>query len=90
MAYLLSSERPVAAATSASFLSGFYGWVVSLRKTRAQRVALVNLLELDDTRLADLGIERSDIHAAIRNPQRSAGALLSARRATSAKAWLNS
>ena len=55
--------------TSAFFEQAFEALVVHLRTHRArrnQRLALRTLLELDPTRLADLGISPSDILDATR------------------------
>jgi uncharacterized protein YjiS (DUF1127 family) len=87
MAYLLSSERPTLAAAQFNPVSRVFAWLNKARATRAQRVALENLLEFDAALLADLGIERADVIAALDNPR--AGQALAARRAQSSRNWLN-
>lgn len=84
MAYLLSSERPVAVAFSSGFLARVAGWFGKMRAQRARRVALSDLLEYEDHRLDDLGLSRSDVVEAIRHPVIPAARTLTARRAARA------
>lgn len=83
MALSLPGERSLAAATPANPFAAFAGWIANARAARARRVALEALLELDHSRLSDLGISRNDIDAAMAQPLR-AGQLLSAARSQSA------
>jgi len=87
MAYLLSSERSTAAAPAKNPLAGLARWFEKSRKSRAQKLALATLLELEDFRLDDLGISRQDVLDAIENPDRRAGAHFSARRSVRARSW---
>jgi len=87
MAYLLSGERSSATAISRSPFAAFPRWLEKSRKARSQRLALATLLELEDFRLDDLGISRQDILDAVENPDRNAGAQLSARRSVRARSW---
>lgn len=89
MAHLLSSERPIAAATSPSFLAGLAAWFGKVRARRTQRVALATLLEFDEHRLDDLGISRQDVVEAINHPT-ATGERLSARRASRATSIVQS
>ena len=89
MAYLLSGERPARAAVTVNPITGLFRWLAKARAERAQRVALQNLLEFDAALLDDLGINRQDVIDAMRSSQRGAGERLAARRATSARKWLN-
>lgn len=89
MAYLLSGERPAHAAVTTNPFQGLVRWLARARTARAQRTALQNLLELDAALLDDLGINRHDVAEAMRNPPRSAGEALAARRALNARNWLN-
>lgn len=79
MALVLSGERPAAARVSPNPLRLFSAWFAKARAIREQRLALGDLLELDDHRLADLGINRGDLFDAM-NAQRPTR-LLNARRA---------
>jgi uncharacterized protein YjiS (DUF1127 family) len=81
MAYSLSGERPVAAAYSFNPVSGLLRILAKLRAARVQRLALAELLELDEFRLYDLGISRQDVVSAIHNPGQNPGETLNARRA---------
>jgi uncharacterized protein YjiS (DUF1127 family) len=87
MAYLLSSERPALAAAQFNPVSRVFAWLAKARATRAQRVALENLLEFDASLLDDLGINRGDVISALQNPR--SGQALAARRAQSSRNWLN-
>ncbi|WEK03087.1 MAG: hypothetical protein P0Y65_12835 [Candidatus Devosia phytovorans] len=83
MALSLPGERSLTAATPANPFVAFARWIAKARAARARRVALSALLELDHTRLNDLGISRDDVAAALASPLR-AGHLLSAARSISA------
>jgi uncharacterized protein YjiS (DUF1127 family) len=90
MAFLLSSERPAVAAVTFNPVTGLFRWLAKARAERAQRLALANLLELDAALLDDLGIDRQDVIEAMHNDSPgTAGRTLSARRAASARNWLN-
>lgn len=89
MALLLSSERPAVAAVTLNPIKGLLRWLATARARRAQRIALTNLLEFDVALLEDLGINRQDVVDAMRNPPRTAGEALAARRAASARNWLS-
>ena len=81
MAYSLSGERPAAAASSFSPVSGLLRLFAKMRAARGKRLALTELLELDEYRLYDLGINRQDVVSALHNSDQTAGQALSARRA---------
>jgi len=84
MALSLPGERSLTAATPANPLAAFARWIATARATRTRRVALSALLDLEPSRLADLGISRDDVIAAIAiNNQ--AGPILNAARARSAR-----
>jgi uncharacterized protein YjiS (DUF1127 family) len=86
MAYLLSGERSSLADASPSHpFGGIVRWLAKVHSARARRVALTQLLELEDFRLDDLGLCRQDIVEAIRNPDR--GSALAHRRADRARTW---
>ncbi|MHB1110803.1 MAG: DUF1127 domain-containing protein [Devosia sp.] len=89
MAFLLASERHAAAAVTYSPIRGFCRWLAKARAERARRIALANLLEFDAALLEDLGINRQDVVDAMRDPPRTAGQTLTARRALSARNWLS-
>ncbi len=84
MAFLLSSERPAAAAMPFRPTTVVVRWFAQMRATRNKRLALTALLEMDEARLSDLGIERQDIIAAARATEGTMGQLLHAARARSA------
>jgi uncharacterized protein YjiS (DUF1127 family) len=64
MALELSGERPVAAAAFHP-VRKVLGWIAEQRALRAQRQALAYLLDLEQYRLADLGINRADLFDAV-------------------------
>jgi uncharacterized protein YjiS (DUF1127 family) len=84
MAYSLSGERPAAVAYSLNPVSGFVRFFAKLRANRHQRVALAELLELDEYRLFDLGINRQDVVQALNSPA-EAGEVLTSKRAKAAR-----
>jgi len=71
MAYLLSSERPAAATMPIPTSNPLTRWFAALRAARTRKLALATLMEMDETRLRDLGIERADVLEAIQDPHRS-------------------
>lgn len=85
MALSLYGERPSAAAPSANPLLAFARWLQKASAARTRRVALAALLELDHTRLDDLGIDRQDVVDAIRLPGQVAARKLTAARAAKAR-----
>ena len=84
MALSLPGERSLTAATPANPLAAFARWIATARATRTRRVALSALLDLEPSRLADLGISRDDVIAAIAS-NNQAGPILNAARARSAR-----
>jgi uncharacterized protein YjiS (DUF1127 family) len=84
MALSLPGERSLAAATPANPLAAFARWIARARAARSRRAALTALLELDHTRLSDLGISRDDITAALAS-NGQAGPMLNAARARNAR-----
>ena len=79
MALSLPGERSLAAATPANPFVAFTRWIAKAQAARTRRTALSELLELDNTRLSDLGISRDDIAAALAQPTLSGRTLSSAR-----------
>jgi uncharacterized protein YjiS (DUF1127 family) len=79
MALVLSGERPQAAAVSWNPVRFAAAWFAKARAERAQRHALISLLDLDAHRLEDLGINRGDLFDAMRAEHHSTR-LLSERR----------
>ena len=89
MAYSsLFDERPDVAASSFEPFKALLAWLGNLRAKHAQRVALSNLLDFDQTLLDDLGIDRQDVVEALRHPHASAAKSLAATRARRASDWL--
>lgn len=88
MAYLLSSEQPAAAAVPVNPLRALFRWLGELRAERARRTALRSLLDLDNSRLDDLGIDRHDLFEALHDRSKHAGERLSRSRARSSNHWL--
>jgi uncharacterized protein YjiS (DUF1127 family) len=85
MAFSLFGERPAAVARSFNPASGLLRLFGRMRIARAQRMALAELLELDEFRLYDLGISRQDVVEAMHRPHESAGEALAARRASASR-----
>lgn len=85
MALSLPGERSLAAATPANPLVAFMRWIAKAQAARTRRNALAELLELDNSRLSDLGISREDIAAALAQPT-LAGPTLNSARARNARA----
>jgi uncharacterized protein YjiS (DUF1127 family) len=89
MAYSsLFDERPDEAASSFAPFKALAAWIGNFRAKHAQRVALSNLLDLEQSLLDDLGINREDVLEALSNPAARAGRDLAARRARRASDWL--
>lgn len=87
MALSLPSERSVAAASHANPVRALFAWLASANRIRARHNALKGLLELDQTRLRDLGITHMDVTEALYDkPGRSPGMVLNAARARNARA----
>ena len=85
MALSLYGERPVAAASSANPLDAIARWLKNAHAARARRIALSALMDLDRCRLDDLGIDRQDVLAALRDEGRAMGRQLAAARAKRAR-----
>ena len=85
MALSLPGERSLAAASSANPFAAFARWIAKAQAARNRRVALSALLELDHSRLEDLGISRHDVTAALA-ARTQAGPILNAARARNARA----
>lgn len=88
MAYLLLGERPTAAAIPVHPLRALFRWLGEVRAARTRRLALLSLLELDNSRLDDLGVDRHDLFEALHDQTRNPGETLSQRRARSSSHWL--
>ena len=84
MALSLSGERSLAAAKPANPFAAFLRWIAKAQAARTRRIALSALLDLDHSRLLDLGISREDVTAAIAAPTQ-AGRTLNTARARSAR-----
>ena len=90
MSLVLSGERPSAAATSTSTPLGFIATVVvKIRAAIRQETALRSLLDLDEHRLEDLGINRGDLFDAMYAPARPTRLLEERRRARAQRDVLN-
>ena len=88
MAYLLSGEQPIAAAVPVHPLRAVFRWLAEIRAARVRRTALLSLLELDKSRLEDLGVNRHDLFEALHDRSRNPGETLSQQRARSSSHWL--
>jgi len=77
------------AAAHTSPLRALAAWFVKARNRRAQRVALETLLEYDQDRLDDIGINRQDLFQALDAPSQRPGLKLAQKRAESARLWLD-
>ena len=86
MALSLPGERSLAAATPAHPFAAFTRWIAKAQAARTRRVALEALLELDHSRLSDLGISREDISQALVRRNDCPELVLNAARARSARA----
>ena len=89
MVDLLSGERPALAAALAHPLRAIGHWFAELKARRARRTALQSLLEFDQSRLDDLGIERQDLFEALHSPSQRPGMRLARKRAESSRNWLD-
>lgn len=89
MAFSLSSERPIVAATASNPLLGLAHWLKTARAARHKRQALTQLLEMDAVQLDDIGLCHQDILVAMQAPGRAAHALSTAR-AMRARKWFKS
>jgi hypothetical protein len=88
MAYPLQSERPDSAALSPRGLLGaFRAWLRAAREARRRKAYIESLLGLDDTRLHDIGLRRTDLFDALHSDSR-AGYTLAQRRSRNARDWL--
>ena len=85
MALSLPRERSIAAASPAHPFAAFGRWIAQAKAARARRVALQALLELDHSRLYDLGISRQDITEALATRGRTAAMVLNTARARNAR-----
>lgn len=86
MALSLSSGRSNVAAASAPSIRNLAAWLAGLKAARARRAALRGLLDLDHSRLSDLGISRDDIVEAMSaRAGRTPAMILNAARARSAR-----
>ncbi|MET3900499.1 uncharacterized protein YjiS (DUF1127 family) [Devosia sp. UYZn731] len=85
MALSLPGERPSVAAMPVSPFAVFARWVAKAQAARTRRTALAALLELDHSRLGDLGIDRQDVVDAMRLNGTAAGRKLTAARAVKAR-----
>ena len=85
MALSLPGERSLAAATPAHPFAAFVRWIAKAQAARTRRVALEALLELDHTRLSDLGISRADITNALVRKDKCPELALNAARAKNAR-----
>lgn len=85
MALSLSGERSLAAASPAHPLAAIGRWVANAQAARTRRVALSALLDLDQSRLDDMGICRDDIAKAMA-ASTGAGRVLNAARSRAARA----
>ena len=85
MALSLSGERSVVAATPINPVALVARWIGKVQAQRARKAALLNLLDLDPSRLSDLGIRRSDILAALSGQAMARGLSLNAVRARNAR-----
>ena len=89
MALLLSSERPSAAAVTLNPFRLAVAFMGKVRAASTRRQALNNLLSFNDSRLDDLGINRSDLFDAMAVEPTRTGRMLTARRAQKSSDWLN-
>jgi uncharacterized protein YjiS (DUF1127 family) len=87
MAYLLTSERPAAAAMPFRTSNPLARWFAAFRAARTRKLALAELMDMDESRLRDLGITRQDVLIAVHNRRLSLDTL-AAERARNARAAL--
>jgi uncharacterized protein YjiS (DUF1127 family) len=67
MALSLGGERSVASASPSNPFAAIRRWIAKAQAARTRRAALTGLLELEPSRLADLGVSRDDVLAALRH-----------------------
>jgi len=84
MAISLPGERSVAAAKTFAPLATVARWIARMRAARQRHLALATLMELDQSRLDDLGLCHADVREAMRRDIH-AGAILNAARARKAR-----
>ena len=80
MALSLPGERSLAAASPVQPLVAILRWFAQARAARTRRAGLQDMLELDPSRLRDLGVSRADIEAAMVGTGLSGPTLHAARR----------
>jgi uncharacterized protein YjiS (DUF1127 family) len=85
MALSLFGERSVVAATPVRPFALLAKWIADARMAQTRRTALRALLELEPSRLDDLGISRQDIADALEYAPRQAGLRLHAARASTSR-----
>jgi uncharacterized protein YjiS (DUF1127 family) len=85
MALSLSGERPSAAAMPINIFAVFARWFAKTQAARTRRTGLAALLDLDHSRLNDLGIDRQDVLEALRMNSLAASTRLTAARAVKAR-----
>lgn len=83
MALSLPGERSVAAATPVNPFAAIARWIAKANAARTRRVALKAMLDLDSSRLTDLGISRDDVLVALRDG--SSGRALNAARSRNSR-----
>lgn len=88
MTYSPCCEQPASAAFASRAVEAALGWLRRRRAARRQRLVLAALLEMDPSRLEDLGICHQDVIEAIANPRRRPGELFAQRRSQRSEAWL--
>jgi uncharacterized protein YjiS (DUF1127 family) len=69
MAYSLSGERPHVAAWPFTAFAFVFSGIARAAKARRRRIALAQLLEMNEHRLWDLGISRDDLSRALRSEE---------------------
>lgn len=79
MALSLSSERSVSAASPTSPFTAIARWIARAQAARTRRVTLMALLDLDQSRLTDLGVSRDDVLSAVYRNDTAAQGLNAAR-----------
>lgn len=85
MALSLPGERSLAAGSQLNPVRAFIAWIAQAKRARVRRESIKSLLELDDARLRDLGINRADIVDAMSARRgRTPGMVLNAARARNA------
>ena len=86
MALSLPGERSVAAGSHVNPIRALVTWFARATAIRRRRTALKSLLDLDATRLRDLGITAQDVaEAMVARNGRTPGMVLNAARARNAR-----